>query len=179
MISFAPPCRTPVRQPLDSPILTVRGLNVDFPGDSRQVQVLNSVSFSLEAGEIHGIVGPSGCGKSVFARTIVRLEAPARITSGSIRLNGQELSCLDQRQMAEVRGKRLSRVLQNPLAAMDPVFIMGSQFKDVMSAAAGRHARDDTVTRTADHHTLSRIYHLLQKVGIASPAKRCRQSVSP
>jgi ABC-type dipeptide/oligopeptide/nickel transport system ATPase component len=155
----------------NSPILCVKNLGVAFSNSAKGARVLNHIDFSLAPGEIHGIVGPSGCGKSVFARTLVRLESPARIVSGSILLGDQELTDKTQRQMGAMRGKKISLVLQNPTAAMDPVFTMGNQFKDALSVAT----ESKGLQQMPGAGCLGAIHGLLRKVGIASPRERCRQ----
>ena len=108
-------------------------------------------------------MGESGCGKSLFARTLVRLEAPARIVSGTIFLDNTQVSALPARAFAPFRGKKISLVLQNPATSMDPVFTMASQFKDALSILPKRD------------RSMERVHHLLKEVGIPSPEQRCRQ----
>ena len=86
-------------------LLTVRNLSAEFPG---QAAVLDNISFSLQQGEVLGIIGESGSGKSVLARTLLRLEAPARITAGSILLNGQDLAAKSQKEMRAIRGSKIA-----------------------------------------------------------------------
>ncbi|MCI5131848.1 MAG: ATP-binding cassette domain-containing protein, partial [Candidatus Electrothrix sp. EH2] len=86
-------------------LLTVRNLSAEFLG---QTSVLDRISFSLHQGEVLGIIGESGSGKSVLARTLLRLEAPARITAGSILLDGQDLAAKSQQEMRAVRGRQIA-----------------------------------------------------------------------
>nr|WP_321398794.1 ABC transporter ATP-binding protein [uncultured Desulfobacter sp.] len=125
--------------------------------------MLKDINFTLGRGEIHGLVGESGCGKSLFARTLVRLEAPARIVSGTIFLDNTRVSGLWPRAFAPFRGKKISLVLQDPASAMDPVFTMASQFKDALSILP------------KSEQSMARVYQLLNEVGIPSPEQRCRQ----
>jgi peptide/nickel transport system ATP-binding protein len=125
--------------------------------------LLRDVDFSLERAEVHGLVGESGCGKSLFARSLVRLEAPARIVSGSIFIHGTNVADKPVRTLAPFRGKTITLVLQNPASAMDPVFTMASQFRDSLSILP------------APERSMNRVYQLLEEVGIPSPQERCRQ----
>ena len=143
-------------------LLAVRNLSVDFPAHGR---VLDQVSLSLKKGEILGIIGESGSGKSVLARTLVRLETPGRISSGSILLNGQELATQSQAAMRGIRGQNIALAVQDPRSALDPVFRIGSQLKEAMGSALGR-------TKGSFHEA---ICGQLAQVGISSPHLRCRQ----
>ena len=144
-------------------LLTVRNLSAEFPG---QAGVLDNISFSLHHGELLGIIGESGSGKSVLARTLLRLEAPARITAGSILLDGQYLTQKSLKEMRAIRGRQIALAVQDPRSAMDPVFRMESQLLEVMQAAAGR--QNKSVQR-------EEIYRRLSEVGISLPRERCRQ----
>ncbi|MCI5180223.1 MAG: ABC transporter ATP-binding protein [Candidatus Electrothrix sp. AW3_4] len=147
----------------ENTLLAVRNLSADFPG---RTGVLDRISFSLYKGEVLGIIGESGSGKSVLARTLLRLEAPARITAGSILLDGQDLAGKSQQEMRAIRGRKIALAVQDPRSAMDPVFRMESQLLEVMQAAgAGRQKSMQQ----------DEIYGRLSEVGISSPRTRCRQ----
>ncbi len=147
----------------DREILRVSRLRVAIREKSEEIVLLRDVNFSLARGEIHGLVGESGCGKSLFARTLVRLEAPAYILSGSILVDNREVAHPASSAPVSFRGKKISLVLQHPSTAMDPVFTMANQFKDALSILPG------------PERSMNRVYSLLEKVGIPSPASRCRQ----
>lgn len=152
-------------------IIRVKGLGVAVGKKGREKVLLQDVDFSLNRGEIHGLVGESGCGKSLLARTLVRLEAPARIVSGSIFIDG--IVVAGKKPSGDFRGRnfkgqgfrgrKISLVLQNPAAAMDPLFTMASQFRDALSLLSKKE------------QSMDRVYGLLEEMGIASPASRCRQ----
>lgn len=155
-----------------APILKVENLVVDFPGKATDSRVLDGLCLSLNRGEILGLVGESGCGKSVFARTLVRLEHPGKIVSGSIVLDGQDLTKQSPKKMRFFRGRKISLVLQDPKSAMDPVFTMGSQFRDILSIRSNLR---EVGWRKRAKKNQKKIHELLQTVGIASPEERCRQ----
>ena len=123
--------------PQDREILRVSRLRVAIREKSQEIVLLRDVNFSLARGEIHGLVGESGCGKSLFARTLVRLESPAYILSGSIFVDNCEVVDSTSSVPGPFRGKKISLVLQHPSTAMDPVFTMASQFKDALSILPG------------------------------------------
>jgi len=145
-------------------LLVVKDLVADFPGSPNASRVLRGISLYLNPGEILGIVGESGSGKTVFSKCLIRLESPAKIISGSIFFNDQELTAKTEKELRMIRGKRIALVMQNPKAAMDPVFTMGSQFDEVIALNNLSKKKKNDI-----------IYNLLKKVGIASPKERCRQ----
>jgi oligopeptide/dipeptide ABC transporter ATP-binding protein len=131
------------------------------------VKAVDGVSFSLRRGEILGIVGESGSGKSVTAMSILRLvDQPAgRIVGGEILLEGRDLLALDEREMGDVRGRRISMILQDPMASLDPVFTVESQLAETMRA---HHiGRDDSAIH-------DRVLQLLRLVQIPAPEMRAR-----
>ena len=112
------------------PLLRVTELRTYYFGfrGTRVVKAVDGVSFSLEAGETLGLVGESGCGKTTTCHALVRLLPPgARIVSGSIELEGENLLTKTPSQMREVRGRRIATILQDPMASLDPLFSIGNQ----------------------------------------------------
>ena len=148
----------------DENFLVVNDLVAAFPGSSNASRVLGGISLSLNRGEILGIVGESGSGKTIFSKCLIRLESPAKIVSGSILFNNQELTGKTEKELRLIRGKKIALVMQNPKAAMDPVFTMGSQFNEVIS-----------LNKLSKKKKKEMIYNFLKNVGIASPKERCRQ----
>jgi oligopeptide/dipeptide ABC transporter ATP-binding protein len=108
----------------------------------RVIRAVDGVSFDLEPGETLGIVGESGCGKSTLALSLMGAvpKPPARIVGGSIVLDGDDLLALPESRMRQVRGGKISMILQDPQASLNPVFTIGSQVTDVIAAhpSAGR-----------------------------------------
>ena len=147
-------------------LLEVRDLHVGFPVAGRMVEVVRGVTFSIEAGEALGLVGESGSGKSQTALAILRLlRSPGRITRGSVRLEGRELTTADEATMRSLRGSSVSIVFQDAMSGLNPVFPIGTQLTDVMTAHRGlsrRAARDAAV-------------EVLELVGIRGAAGRLSQ----
>jgi oligopeptide/dipeptide ABC transporter ATP-binding protein len=151
-----------------APLLRVEDLKTHYFGfgGTRIVKAVDGVSFTVEAGETFGLVGESGSGKTTTCHSLVRLLASsARIVGGRIELDGQNLLDLSERQMREVRGRRIASILQDPMASLDPLFSIGNQ-----------------VAEPAYYHRLlrgrplrERVRELLAAVRIPSPEKRLRE----
>ncbi len=129
------------------------------------VKAVDGVSFSVEAGETFGLVGESGCGKTTTCHAIVRLLPPsARIVSGSIELEGEDLVKKSQGEMRLIRGRRIATILQDPMASLDPLFSIYDQVAEPAyyhQALRGRALR-------------RRVTELLTAVRIPSPERRMR-----
>jgi oligopeptide/dipeptide ABC transporter ATP-binding protein len=118
-----------------SPLLEVKDLATHFVSarGTRVVRAVNEVSFSLDAGETLGIVGESGSGKTTLALTILRLLAPAaRIVSGEVLFEGEDLLKKSDTEMRHIRGKRIAMILQDPMASLNPLFTVGDQVSEPM-----------------------------------------------
>jgi len=144
-------------------LLRVQNLSASFRNTTGAVQVVDSISFSVEAGETLGLVGESGCGKSVTAQALLGL-LPARksIVTGSIELTGQELTGLDASGWRTVRGKRIAMVFQDPMTSLNPLLTIGSQLEEVLALhqnLSGKALRDEAAS-------------WLAKVGIPDPSSR-------
>ena len=150
----------------DTPaLLEVRDLQTSFIlGGRSPLVAVDGASFSLTGGETLAIVGESGSGKSVTALSIMRL-LPARsgrITGGSIRLRGRELTSLSEEEMRGVRGKEIGMIFQEPMTSLNPVHTVGAQIEEVLiqhEQVSAREARDRAVD-------------LLGTVGISEPSRR-------
>ena len=141
----------------------VSGLNTWFFTRVGIFKSVRDVSFSLRRGEVLGIVGESGSGKSVTGMSIMgQVEEPGRIVSGSITLDGDELTALSFDQMRHYRGRRIAMVFQNPLMTLNPLL----------------HIRDQMFEAISEHETASRAemqarcVDALRSVGIPSPEER-------
>ncbi|MCG3185604.1 MAG: Dipeptide transport ATP-binding protein DppD [Rhodocyclaceae bacterium] len=125
------------------PLLAVSALSVEFRTRSGKVRALDNVSLTLRKGELVALVGESGSGKSVTAFAIMRvLDPAARITSGSLHFGGMDLLAMKDAELAELRGRELSMIFQNPRAALNPIRRVGRQIEDVLlrHAAVPRQA---------------------------------------
>jgi peptide/nickel transport system ATP-binding protein len=132
------------------PILQVSGLTVEYAMDRGTVRAVDDVSFDTDPGEFIGVVGESGCGKSTLLFAIAQLLVPpAEITGGSVIFQGRSMVGLTDRQLAAVRWKDLSVVMQSAMNALNPVKSIGAQFKDAMRAH-GVTSKSEIAGRSAE-----------------------------
>jgi peptide/nickel transport system ATP-binding protein len=115
-------------------VLDVKNLKTVFFTNSGLFKAVDDVSFSVRRGETLAIVGESGCGKSVTALSVMRLvpDPPGRIVGGSIVLEGTDLLGLDEAEMRQVRGNRISMIFQEPMTSLNPVMRIGDQITEVL-----------------------------------------------
>lgn len=120
-------------------ILEIKNLNLSFISGGVSYQALYNVNLSLKKGEMLAIVGESGCGKTVTAMSVLRLLAPnARITSGSIIYNNQNLLQLKNDEMQKIRGREISLIPQDPMTSLNPLYTIGSQLLEVIELHQGK-----------------------------------------
>ena len=135
--------------------LDVRGLEVEI--DVRHgppLRPVRGVSFAVQSGQRVGIVGESGSGKTLTALALIRLLPPrVRIAAGAVLLGGRQLTTLTEKEMAGVRGGRLSLVYQDPMSSLNPLRTVGHQVAEAILAhekVSRREARDRTVELLRD-----------------------------
>ena len=134
----------------DGAVLTVRDLSVEYAMERGTVRAVDGVSFDLDQGEFIGVVGESGCGKSTLLFAIAQLLVPpAAVTGGSVIFRGQSMVGLTDRQLASVRWKDMSVVMQSAMNALNPVKSIGAQFKDAMRAH-GVTSKEQIADRSAE-----------------------------
>jgi peptide/nickel transport system ATP-binding protein len=117
--------------------LEVERLSVRFNTDEGPVLAVNDLSFQVGDGEIVALVGESGCGKSMTAMAILDLLPRNARREGRIRLAGQEISALTQRQMQDIRGGEISMIFQEPMTSLNPAFTVGFQITEVLRRHQG------------------------------------------
>ena len=112
---------------MPTPLLSVRNLRISFSRDGVWSEAVHGIDLEVFAGRTLGLVGESGSGKSVSSLAIMRLlnEKVSRIAADSIHIEGKEIKDFDERQMAEVRGKRISMIFQEPMTSLNPVYKCG------------------------------------------------------
>lgn len=113
-------------------ILSIKDLVVEYRTTEERVEAVNGVSFDLNYGETIGLVGETGAGKTTIARAIMGIlpDPPARVRSGSIRLDDTELLGMENEKMMHIRGNRISMVFQDPMTALNPVIRVGRQIAE-------------------------------------------------
>ncbi len=148
-------------------VLEVRDLHTHFFLRRGVVKVVDGVSFSLRRGEVLGLVGESGCGKSVTALSLLRLlpQPAARTVQGEVLLDGENLLTKSDREMCQIRGRKIAMILQDPQTSLNPVFTIGDQLRE--SIAKHHPGRDGSV--------MQRAIEVLRKVKLAAPEQRMHQ----
>jgi oligopeptide/dipeptide ABC transporter ATP-binding protein len=116
-----------------SHLLEVRNLETHFPTRAGLVRAVNGISFSLDSGELLGLVGESGCGKSITALSIMRLiAAPGKIVGGEILFDGKDLLNFSDAEMRQIRGDDIAMIFQDPMTSLNPVFTVGEQIAEAL-----------------------------------------------
>jgi ABC-type dipeptide/oligopeptide/nickel transport system ATPase component len=97
-------------------LLDLSDLHIQFENEGQVTRAVDGVSFTLDRGQVLGLVGESGCGKSVSAMSIPRLlpMPPARITRGNVRFDGRELLTLPLQELRRLRGARIGVISRMP-----------------------------------------------------------------
>ena len=141
------------------PLLQVEDLRMVFHTPAGKSKALRGVSFTVDRGQVFGIVGESGCGKTMTARAILGLVPhPGEVTEGRILYNGEDLLRLSQHKIRKFRGKRIAMIFQNPQAALNPLFTIGEQISALMKQNTGE----------AD---IEKIIDLIRDTGLPNPEK--------
>ena len=124
--------------PTEIPLVTVEDLTVQFVSREATVHAVSAVSFTLDKGEVLGILGESGSGKSVTLRALMRL-LPADKTrlSGRVEIAGRDVMALGGADLARLRGPTVAMIFQEPMTALDPVFTVGQQIVEAVMQHAG------------------------------------------
>ena len=119
---------------MPTPLLIVRNLKVSFSRDGRWTEAVHGIDLDVSAGKTLGLVGESGSGKSVSSLAVMRLlnEKLSRIEADSIQIEGKEIKDFSESQMAEVRGKRISMIFQEPMTSLNPVYKCGYQVSEMI-----------------------------------------------
>jgi len=163
------------------PLLDVRGLEIGFATDQGLARVLDKVNFAMDRGEIMGLVGESGCGKTTLARAIpgVLPQNAARISAGEVLFEGQDLLRKGPATLeAEIRGRRITFVPQDPFTSFNPVFTIGAQIEELMkwkSAASKPGTRFRFYGPRRRREDRARVMELLRTVQLPDPASILRK----
>ncbi|MCL2008056.1 MAG: ABC transporter ATP-binding protein [Treponema sp.] len=145
-------------------ILDVNDLKTYYFTKTKTIIAVDGVDFSLQRGEVLGIVGESGCGKSTIARSLVGLLDPsnARIVQGSVLFEGRDTTKMDTESLRKIRGKKISMIFQDPFASLNPVYSIKNQIFEVLS-----------IHENADQSRMEeKVLEQLKMVSIPSPELR-------
>jgi oligopeptide transport system ATP-binding protein len=148
------------------PLLSVRDLSVTFGSGDRTVHAVNGISYELASGDTLGVVGESGCGKSVSSLALMRLlpKPAARITSGEILFEGEEILTLSEDAVREIRGNRMAMIFQDPMTSLNPVLTVERQLTEVL----------ETHRKLKHTGAVTRAVELLELVGIPAARRRLK-----
>jgi oligopeptide/dipeptide ABC transporter ATP-binding protein len=120
-----------------SALLEIDRLSIEFNSGGNRNRAINDVSLTVAPGEIVAVVGESGCGKSVTALSALRLlPETATITSGEIRVDGDDLLAMSKRELRRVRGGTAAMIFQDPSTSLNPVFTVGQQLRRALAEHA-------------------------------------------
>ena len=147
-------------------VLEVKDLVTTFRIEKKEYEVLRGVSFDLHENETLCMVGESGCGKSVTTLAVKDLlPNNGRVVSGSIKLNGQELTEMSKKERNALRGKQMGMIFQEPMTALNPLLTIGRQMTESLILHRGMSKKEAKQTAIS----------YLEKVGIANPEDRLKQ----
>lgn len=146
--------------------LDVKNLVATFRIEKREYQVLRDISFSVKQGETLCMVGESGCGKSVTTLAVMDLlPLNGKVVSGSIKLDGKELTTLNRKERNGVRGRQMGMIFQEPMTALNPLLTIGYQLTEGLRLHLGLGKREAQELAVSS----------LTRVGISNPGERMRQ----
>lgn len=148
---------------MSEPLLSVRGLTVEFPTRRGTLRAIDDLSFDISEGEVLGMVGESGAGKSLTGAAIIGLlEPPGRIAGGEVWLRGKRIDNLPPDQMRRIRGKRIGMVFQDPLTSLNPLYTVAEQLIETIR----------THLDLPENAARDRAVALLDQVGIPAARRR-------
>jgi len=147
-------------------VLELENLHIAYTDHGHEQPVVHGVSLTVAAGEVVALVGESGSGKTTTAQAVIGLLADnGRLTQGTIRLNGEDITGWSQKQLDGIRGRVVSLIPQDPTSSLNPVQTVGRQIAEILKIH--RHvARGDVADRVVE---------LLARVGLSQPALRATQ----
>lgn len=148
-------------------ILEVKDLRINFYTRYGKVSAVDGITFHINKGECVGLVGESGCGKSVTALSIMQLVPvpPAKIESGEIWLENENLMKKSERELREIRGNLVSMIFQDHMTSLNPVYNIGRQICESLELHRG-------LTRKRG---MEKAVELLKLVRIPCPESRARE----
>jgi peptide/nickel transport system ATP-binding protein len=147
---------------LSDAILEVKSLRTVFKDKKRELTVVDGIDFEIGPNEVVALVGESGCGKSMTSLSIMQLlPRTGEIAQGEVRFRGRNLVGLKNREMAQVRGRKIAMIFQEPMTSLNPVLTIGMQ----LTEAVVKHLK---VTKV---EAISSVDMWLKRVGFPEPAR--------
>lgn len=143
-----------------TPFLSVKDLRVEYTSDKKVIYAVNGVSFELEKGKTLGLVGETGAGKTTIAKSIMQILQcpPASIKEGEICLDGENLLEMTEKELLQIRGKKMAMIFQDPMTALNPLMTVGEQIAEVIAT------HDPSLSK---HEANQKAMEMMEMVGIA------------
>lgn len=141
-------------------LLSVKDLYVEYTSDKKIIHAVNGVSLDIYKGKTLGLVGETGAGKTTIAKSIIGIlpVPPAKLKSGEIIYEGQDLTKLSAKEMTHIQGEEISMIFQDPMTALNPTMTVGAQIADGI-------ALHDKLGKV---ESIKKAKHMLEMVGIPS-----------
>ncbi|MFJ8620364.1 ABC transporter ATP-binding protein [Streptomyces clavifer] len=148
-------------------LLNVDQLSVTFGGRGRKDSIaVDGVSFTVDQGQVVGLVGESGCGKSVTSLALMGLLPEKGVkVGGRVEFDGQDLLTVSRRKLRDMRGSQLAMIFQDPLSSLNPVIPIGIQVTEILQRHRG--LKGEAARKEAAD--------LLDRVGIPDPRRRLKE----
>ncbi|MFL7010225.1 dipeptide ABC transporter ATP-binding protein [Enterovibrio norvegicus] len=147
-------------------LLEVKNLRIEYPSRHGIFAAVNNLSFSIERGEIVGVVGESGAGKSTVGNAVIELlSPPGHVASGEVYLDGEKISGLSPEKMRHYRGSRIGFIFQDPMTSLNPLFTVEQQLVETITVNLG----------VSEQEAKQRSISLLEQVGIPEAHVRVKQ----
>ena len=148
---------------MNKPLLRIENLSTWLDTNDGVVRAIEGLSIEIGRGETFALLGESGCGKSMTALSLMRLLPEAgQIVGGLVELAGEDLLGKSEKDMRDVRGRRVAMIFQEPMLSLNPVMTVGAQVAETL-------ARHTGLTNAALD---ARVLELLTAVGIPDPQRR-------
>ena len=149
-----------------SPLLEVEDLRITFESSTGVVEAVRDFDLTIYPGQKVAIVGESGSGKSTSAMAVLGLlPGTGKVTHGSIKLRGEELTNLDEKGWQKIRGNRIGLVPQDPMSNLNPVWRIGTQVEESLKA--------NNIVEGSERH--QRVIELLEHAGLPDAERRSKQ----
>ena len=145
-------------------LLAIKNLEVTYQTPSGQVLAVDGINLELEKAETLALVGETGCGKSTIAHSILSLLPANAVAHGKIMFQNNDLLLQSEKEMAQLRGKDISLVMQNPALALNPVYSIGHQIIEPLVVHRRLKKSDAIVTAK----------NLLEKLQFKGPSNAIR-----
>jgi peptide/nickel transport system ATP-binding protein len=140
-------------------LLNIENLSVEYKTRMGWVSAVDDVSMEIRQGEILGLVGESGCGKSTLGKALLRINPPSARISGHLWFHGKDLMALNDEEMRQIRGQRISMIFQDPMTSLNPIQRMGDHLIETILTHEPEVGKEEARERAAA---------LIDRLGISS-----------